>query len=232
MNAGRSGFDSKKSYALIHFSGGRLTLEGLEILVPAPGESGDVVGLALEATDLTVRRCLFRQAGNGTSSSRGFALRVRNPWDDDGRPPPIVVQDSHFDRGLVAIRASGPVDIQFRQCTLGPGDPSFWFENDPNAPPTPARLGLSRVSVLAGDAPIIRAIHCPLTVRAEDSIFAPPQDVTTTLVETDMPDRLEWLGRSDVYARVKTYLQPILGGAASLSIDQFDRWVGDSRALR
>jgi hypothetical protein len=232
MSAGRHGFDSNTQYALIHFSGGRLTLEGLEFVVPAPVESGEVVGLALENTDLTVRRCLFRQESDGTSPARGFALRVRNPQTNDGRPPPIVVQDSHFGRDLVAVRASGPIDIQFRQCTLGPGNPSFWFENDPNSPPLPARLGLSRVSVLAGDAPIIRAIRCPLTVRAEDSIFAPPQDFTATLVETDLPDRLEWLGRSDLYARIKTYLQPILGASQGLSVDQFDRWVGDARTLR
>jgi len=232
MSAGRNGFDPKKRYALIAFRGGRLTLEGLEIIVPAPGESGEVAGLALEGTDLTIRRCLFRQGSDATSPSRGFALRARNARAGEDRPPPIVVQDSHFDRDLVAIHATGPADVQFRQCAFGPGNPSFWFENSLDSTPSPARLGLSRVSVLAGDAPILRAIHCPLTVRVEDSIFAPPQDSTTTLAETDMPDRLEWLGRSNLYARVKTYLQPILGGAASLSIDQFDRWAGDSRTLR
>ena len=223
--------------AAVRLGPGRVTIEGIEFQLSPGGDDGRTTAITAEDTDLTVRRCLFRRTGTrGPAGDRLSAIEVLGSPDSarrTERPAPTVVVESLFDGGLVGIAARGAVDLMLRQVAFGPGDPCISIVNDDTAAPVPARIALRHVSVLAGaDAPVIRLVKSAAVIRVDDSVIAPPKDGKSTLVATDEPERLDWLGRSNVYARLGPYLRTIRGAASRPGIDDFPRWAEDARSSR
>ena len=107
-----------------------MTIEGLEFELDAVLPDELVAAVQTEDTELTVRGCSFRR----TTSRDGrnvAAIQVRTirPLAAGDRPPAVIADACHFDGGQTGILADGPVDIVLRDCTMGPGQPSIWFDN-------------------------------------------------------------------------------------------------------
>lgn len=214
---------------------GRVVLEGLEFLLD-PGDGGATQSaIVADGTDLTVRRCLFRMTGLRTSPGRRAAIHLRTPFEAQrpgDRPAPAVIEESFFDQGQIAIWAQGPADVQVRDCAFGPAAPTIWLDNSAAPAFVNARLWLRHISVLADDGPVLRLARTAATIRLDDSVVAPPREGATTLIMTDAPDRIDWLGRSNLYARIDTYLLPSFDLLSATAIRRFDLWAEDALVVR
>jgi eukaryotic-like serine/threonine-protein kinase len=180
-----------------------------------PGDRAEPLAtVRAEDTELTVRRCVFRRPAD--LSARGAALAalsLRATLADDGeRSPAVTVDKCHFDGGQAGIRATGPVELLLRDCTLGGLEPAVWLDNGRAASPVAAEVWLRHVSILAAEGPVFRFEGTEPRVWVDDSVVAPSRDREATLVASDLPDSLAWRGRGNLYCRVATFLLPTDGG--------------------
>ena len=204
--------------ALLEIAGGHVTLEGLEfVLEPADNMSA----IRAEDAELTVRRCVFRRSAwwsgvEPTEVGKVAAVEVRvgkGPTTARDRPPEVVLEKCHFDGAQVGVLASGPVDLTLRDCTLAEAAPAIWVDNARGPAIVQAEVRLRHVSVLAGNGPVLRFEGTEPRVSIEDSVVSPgdsgERENAVALVATDLPDRLIWRGRANLYAHVGTYLRSL-----------------------
>ncbi len=76
----------------------------------------------------------------------------------------------HFDGGQIAVLAEGQADIVLRDCTLGPGEPSIWFDNTRSQSPLGGDLRLTHTSILSGAEPVFRFDGGSVRVWVDDSV--------------------------------------------------------------
>jgi serine/threonine protein kinase len=194
--------------SLLHFIGGRVTIEGLKFELDAVLPEDQVSAIRTEDTELTVRGCLFRR----TKSREGrkvAAIQVRTlhpPVAAGDRPPAVLADACHFDGGQTGILAEGPVDIVLRDCTMGPGQPSIWFDNARASGPVFGELRLLHTSIMAARGPVFRFDGTQGRVWIDDSVVASSGQAQTTLVMVDNSRNLTWRGRSNLYSGIATYL--------------------------
>jgi serine/threonine-protein kinase len=138
----------KAPRALLDLAGGHVTVEGVEFVID-PGDRDQAPALAAirtEDTELTVRRCRFHGQADRIARGPITALdihRVAPSASASGDRPPAVIADAcHFGGVDVGVRASGPVEVLLRDCTLGWAQPAIWLVG--STPP----LGTLRPSVL------------------------------------------------------------------------------------
>jgi len=216
--------------ALIDLAGGRLTLDGLELVIEGDGPPS---AIRAENAELIVRRCSFRRLASPDSGSRPAAISVKSiaraaPGNPTDRAGSLVVDSSEFDGGQVAVATIGPVEVRLRDCTFGPAtaaQATIWTENaEPSA--VPVDLAMSHVSVLAGDGPVFRFAGIAPRVRVTDSVFAPPtlDSPAPVLVAIDAPEKLDWRGVDNLYGRFGAYLQPLRGPSLRGTIRTFTAW--------
>jgi serine/threonine-protein kinase len=204
-----TGSGSEPRAAVLDFLGGRVALEGLEFVLD-PGDRDEAASVRAENTELTLRRCSFRRQGAHAGRGRVAALRLRaTPAALGGdRAPAVAAEACHFDPGQVAVLATGPVDLQVRDCTIAAAEPAFWFDNGKSTRAVAVDLRLRHNSILASDGPVFRFEGTDPRVRVDDTVVASARGVRGTLVATDDPDALDWRGRGNLYGRLRTFLQP------------------------
>ncbi|HEV3166509.1 MAG TPA: protein kinase [Isosphaeraceae bacterium] len=219
--------------ALMLVGGGRVVLEGLEFLLD-PGASDEALdAIVAEDADLSIRRCLFRRPGSRASGARLAAVHVRASAPDrradsnllgGGRAAPVVIDACHFASGQMGVLAGGPVDVSLRDCTFDSAEPAFAFDNPEATAAWSSVLRLSHVSILATTGPVFRFSGEGFRVRVDDSVIAPPREAEITLVAATNLDGLDWVGRGNLYARVKTYLLPTRDPLGRAPIQRFNVW--------
>jgi eukaryotic-like serine/threonine-protein kinase len=227
--------EGSTSTALIDLVGGRVTFDGIDFLI-----EGDDPQAAIRAEDaeLFVRRCNFRRLVASTSfRSKPAAIVTRatsrpasGPSTDRGGS--LWVDSSEFEGGQVAVSASGPVEVNIRDCTFGPAladQAMIWAEN-PESNAGAAEFRLGHVSVLAGAGPVFRFSGIAPRVWVRESAFAPPtlDSPSPILVALDSPDRLEWRGTDNLYGKFGSYTQPLRGPSLRGSIRTYDTWADDA----
>ncbi|WP_435017259.1 protein kinase domain-containing protein [Tundrisphaera sp. TA3] len=225
------------SPALIEVANGKLAVDGVTFVV----ENEDLAAIRAEETDLTVRRCSFlRPSASANPRGRPAAIQARGgakSGTSGERVPTILADACFFAGGQASILAMGPVDLNVRDCELGPAPSSlanFWCDNpDPGGAGSVAvDLRMLHVSVLAGAGPVFRFSGTSPRVRLLNSVVGPPGASPATLVTIDNPERLDWWGQDNVYARVGSYLQPAIVGADRLPIRSFAGWADDPEVFR
>jgi serine/threonine-protein kinase len=219
--------------ALLRLGPGRVLLDGLEFLLEPDGRDETLLAVEAGGTDLTIQRCWFRRKGPGAAPDRIVHARFRGPVPStsaDGRPAPVVIRDTFFDEARTAVSVQGRADLQFRDCLFAPARTIVWIDNsDLNQR---VRVGLTHVSILAGEGPVFRLTGADATIRLDDSVIAPPFETGATLVAADTPERVDWLGRGNRYAGVTTYFQPTRVTPDAPAIQRFDAWAEGALALR
>ncbi|WP_197446188.1 serine/threonine-protein kinase [Tautonia plasticadhaerens] len=188
---------------LLHFEGGRVTIEGLTFDL---GEAGSSAGPAVraEGTALTLSRCEVRGAGRPAAieliapvppigpgaSSRSPAMAV-----EAGRMP-VRLETCTLGGGRVGVSARGPVTLGLGDCSIACRGPAIWFNNgagpsgstipdfgfevmptpaSSSGPPVRARLEMEHVSLVAGAEPVFRFDGTAIQVVASDLLVAPPR---------------------------------------------------------
>ena len=197
-----------RSASLLQFIGGHVTIEGLKFEMDAVLPEELVTAIRTEDTELTVRGCSFRRT-NSREGRNVAAIQVRTirpPAAAGDRPPAVLADSCHFDGGQTGILAEGPVDIVLRDCTMGPGQPSIWFDNARSNVPVFGELRLMHTSVMAGSAPVFRFDGTQARVWVDDSVVAPAGRSPATLVMVDNSRNLTWRGRSNLYSGIGVYL--------------------------
>jgi eukaryotic-like serine/threonine-protein kinase len=213
--------------SLFQFVGGHVTIESVvfELDVVLPEEL--VAAIRTDATELTLRGCSFRRS-NSREGRNVAALEVRTLHTSGAsgeRPPAVFVDMCHFDGGQTAILAVGPVDIALRDCTIGPGQPSIWFDNPRSNPPVPGELRLSYSSLMAETDPVFRFDGSQVRVWLDDCVVAPAGRSQATLVMIDNLRDLIWRGRSNIYARIGVF-QAFTGRAERQEpVVEFSQWM-------
>jgi len=235
---------SSPAVALLDIRGGRIALEGLEFVVDGgPGtSSGDAPAAAIriEDAEVTIRRCSFRRPDGDPPRSRAAAILVRSTIRAGAgpageRPATLWLDASEFDGGQAGVIATGPVEVGARDCSFGPAPAdlaTFWCDN-PETSAVPAEFRLDHASILVGPGPVFRFVGTVPRVRVDDSAFgppaAPPAAPPATLVSIDAPDRLDWRGADNLYARIAVYLRP---GGARPQVRDFKAWADDPSLFR
>ncbi len=102
----------------------------------------------------------------------------------------MIADACHFDGGQTGILADGSVDVVLRDCTMGPGQPSVWFDNARSNVPVFGELRLMHASIMAGSAPVFRFDGTQARVWVDDSVVAPAGRSPATLVMVDNPRNL------------------------------------------
>jgi hypothetical protein len=221
--------------ALLALGRGRVELEGIVFQLDESRQEGSLAAIRAEGTELVVRRCAFRVLGARDDAGRLSAIRLTEaeaPTTQLERPAATTVEECHFDGGQTALWSRGMLDIQFRDCTFGPTSLAFWLDNAGASQPVPARLGLRHASIICGNGTVFRVNGTSAALRLDDCVVAPIRDALVTLVATDDPARLDWLGRSNLYSRIDTYLLPTRNGTSRPSIRRFDVWAEDDTRHR
>ena len=148
------------------------------------------------------------------------------------RPPAVFVDSCHFDGGQSAIRAEGTTDLVLRDCTLGPGQPSIWFDNRRSNAPVAAELHVFHTSVMAGTEPVLRCDGSQVRVWIEDSVVAPGGQSPANLVMIDNPRDLTWRGRANLYSRIGVFLGLSSDEERQEPIIDFAHWIETPTELR
>jgi serine/threonine protein kinase len=233
---GQGGSAQAAGGALLQVTGGRLVLEGLDFLVELGERDDHVVALLSEGTDLSLHQCLFRAPVSRPPGARVAALRVRanaRGRSAGDRPPPVEWVACHCEGGQIGVQTEGPVSLIVRDCTFAGTDPAFWCVAGAERATTPIELALRHLSILAPEGPVFRFANVDARVRIDDSVVAPRRAGEATLVATDDSSRLDWLGRSNLYANITTYLQPSTRGMlVQPPIRRFDAWADGPLAHR
>ncbi len=230
LRLARNAPDSDEPRALLQFHGGQIMIEGVEFFLDPGDRDGPLAAIQAEDTDLTLHGCQFLCPESRSGSSSLAALRLHFSGENrrrDGGPVPVIAQNCHFDGGQLGLWVRGPSVVQLSHCTFGPSNPTFWFDNAeaPGSAAVKTKFLLNHVTVLAGKGPVFRLTRTDALVRMNDSVVAPPRQDETTLIAIDNPDRLHWVGQSNHYAWIDTYLQPTRGDRDP--IRRFDAWAGD-----
>ena len=232
------GFRAGSSTALIDLLGGRLVVEGVEFQLE--GEES-LAAIRADDAELIVRRCSFRRPGGSPPKLRPAAIALKattrpTPGSSGDRSGSLTVESSEFDGGQVAVAASGPVEVDLRECTFGPAPAdraTVWAENnDPMA--VPAEFRLAHLSIQAGPGPVFRFAGTAPRVTLSKSAIAPPTlaSASPTLVALDAPERLEWRGSDNLYGRFAAYLVPLRAGSSRPPIRTFEAWADDPESPR
>ena len=221
--------------SLLQFIGGHVTIEGLKFEMDAVSPEELVAAIRTEDTELVVRGCSFRRTN--TREGRNVTavhMRTARPTAPLGNRPPAVLADScHFDGGQTGILAEGPVDVVLRDCTMGPGQPSIWFDNSRTSAPVFSELRLLHTSIMTGSAPVCRFDGTQVRAWAEDSVIAASAARTpATLVMVDNARNLTWRGRSNLYSGIGVYLAHAGRDDRVEPITDFARWSDTPTELR
>ena len=247
--------------ALIAIRGGRVTLEGIDFLLdPASFElalggfdrniaasSRVVAAITAEDAEVIVRRCSFRRIGAGgpTGQPTGFKVAAihltgtvaTSATRGDGLSAALTADASDFDGHQIGLLANGSVDVSLRDVAFGPSmldQAAIWADN-PETAAAPAEFRLEHVSGLIGSGPMFRFVGASPRVIARHSVFGPiaaPTDANpATLVAIDIPDRLDWRGADNLYARVGVFLRGV-GGRSQPSLRSFAGWADDPLIFR
>ncbi len=212
--------------ALLPFSGGHVTIEGLAFELEREGTEERVAAILAEDTDLTIRGCLFRQSIARTERNRA-ALRVRSlrTRTAEGDRPPLVFADAcHFDGGQVGLVTEGPAEILLRDCTMGPGSPTVWLNNGSAAGLVPTSIHMRHCSLMTGSGPVFDVQGTLARIMVEDCVIAPAETSAPTLIAIDSPRNLTWRGRYNLYSRIRAFLEPTRKSEAARGIEDFDHW--------
>ncbi|MGC8644106.1 MAG: serine/threonine-protein kinase, partial [Isosphaeraceae bacterium] len=211
--------------ALLNFSGGTIVIEGLTFELERGGSDVDAAAISTEDTDLTVRGCMFRKTVHSGRNRAALRVHTTKTTPDSSEHPPRVFADTcHFDGWQISVLAQGPADILLRNCTLGPASPSIWIDNSKSANPVPADVHLWNSSLMAGSGPVIEIEGALARVTADHCVIAPTGNSQPTLVAVDNPRNLLWRGRSNLYSRMRAYLEPIQKLEGAEEIIDFKRW--------
>ncbi len=203
--------------ALLDFKDSHVTLEGLEFQLETGDRVEPLSAIRVEDSELTIRRCLFRRIGALSSDDgRIVAIEVHSSGAGNSaaiagqdRPPALFLDKCHMDGNLVGVLATGSVDLNLRDCTLATSEPSFWMDNGLATTAFPVEIRLRHVSVIASASPVFRFEGASPRISIDDSVVAPAGTEEATLVVTDAPDAVIWRGRSNLYARIATYMLPL-----------------------
>jgi serine/threonine-protein kinase len=219
----------RASPSMLAFSGGNITIEGLTFEFDEEAPTDQVSAINGEDSELTIRGCMFRelrQLRPGSGSQR-VAIRtrlIRTVPNAGDRPPAVFVDSCHFDGGQVAIVAEGPSDLTLRDCTLGPNSPSMWIDNRQAITPVAAEVRLRHSSFLTGSGPVFE-IHGTLArVQVDDCVVAPSGSALPTLVAIDNARNLTWRGRSNLFGRMRAFLESTRRSENGQTITDFARW--------
>ncbi|HZW33842.1 MAG TPA: protein kinase, partial [Isosphaeraceae bacterium] len=233
--AGEPLFPDEAPSCLLQFTGGHVTIEGLEFELDAVAAEEPVAAIRIEGTELTLRGCSFRLNPSDGRPGRDLAALsirgtlARSPGGE--RPPALVAESCHFDGGQVVVLAEGPAEVVLRDCTMGPAQPSIWFDNSRAASPIPCELRLLHSSILAGAGPVFRFDGSLVRVWVDDSVIATAGRAAATLLAVDDPRNLVWRGRSNVYSRIGVYLASAGKDGPAATIGDFASWA-DTTELR
>ena len=215
----------------------------------APTGSRMVAVIAADDAELIIRRCSFRRTGTngGTGANQPAGLKVAairltgtvrpSVTRGDGLSASLTADASDFDGHQVGLLATGSVDVSLRDVAFGPTNAdqaAIWADNPENAA-APAEFRLEHVSGLLGAGPMFRFGGASPRVIARHSVFGPtatPADATpATLVAIDIPDRLDWRGADNLYARVGVFLRSV-GGRSQAMLRSFSGWADDPTDFR
>jgi serine/threonine protein kinase len=229
--------------ALLEARGGRLTLEGLDLMVDPRRDVDDWSAVVARGSELTVRNCTFSRPESRADLGRWTALRLVESGTAGGAPLAQVV-GSHFGPNLVAIRAEGPAALSVRNSIFQGSDPAFWLDNprgdsaavaSGSASPLRARLELSHLTILAGRDVVFQSEGIPPEIRAEDTAIGGSPDGDPSgfvLASAAEPDGLIWRGRRNLYGKVRSYLMPARG-VPGRGVQDYPAWAHpDSAADR
>ncbi|MEW4568591.1 protein kinase [Tautonia sp. JC769] len=240
---------SSAARPLLHFAGGRVTIEGLTFQLGS-GTASTGPAIQAEGTALTLSRCTFRGSGQPAALELiGPSPAALNSGDPVPAAMPVVLETCTVAGGTVGISSRGLMTLGLRDCLVAARGPAVWFNNAPPSPnafsfdfgtevepapqagqPVPARLMLDHVSMLAGADPILRFAATSARVEVSDSLFAPTQTLDRfaagppTLVAIDDPDRLHWMGFGNLYARIGIFLWPTGDPKGRPRVFEFETW--------
>jgi serine/threonine-protein kinase len=222
------------STAILPFSGGNVTIEGLAFELDATGDENRVAAISTEDTALNLLGCMFRQSavrpGRNRAALRIGTLKTAAPYGD--RPPAVSIDCCHFDGGQVAIVVEGPADLLLRDCTLGPGSPTIWIDNSQKDALVPAVVRLRNSSVMATAGPVFEIEGSLARIQVEDCVIAAGGSSLPTLVAVDDPHHLNWRGRGNLYGRMRAYLESTPKGEGAQFINDFNRWKETATEVR
>ena len=211
-----------------------MTIEGLEFELDAILPDELVAAIRADATELTIRGCSFRRT-NSRDGRNVAAVWVRTLVSQTvvgERPPAVVADTCHFDGGQTAILTEGPADIVLRDSTMGPGQPSIWFDNTRSKASVPGELHLVHTSALADAGPVFRFDGSQVRVWIDDSVIAGAGRSSATLVRIDDPRDMTWRGRSNLYGNIGIYMAFSDEAAPQEPIVDFPHWKETATELR
>jgi len=222
------------SIAILPFSGGNVTIEGLAFELDPTGDDYRVAAISTEDTELNLLGCMFRQSavrpGRNRSALHIRTLKPAGLYGD--RPPAVSIDTCHFDGGQVAIVAEGPTDLLLRDCTLGPGSPAILIDNSQKDSLAPAVVRLRNSSLMVAAGPVFEIEAALARIQVEDCVIAAGGSALPTLVAVDDAHHLNWRGRGNLYTRMRAYLESTRKGQSSQIIDDFDRWKETATEVR
>ena len=220
----------------------------------APSGPRILAAIVAEDAEVVVRRCSFRRVGAvGSNSSASLNSGLASNWKqaairlhatnrvasarlDDVAS--LVVDASDFDGHQIALWTLGPVDVSIRDVAFGPtlaDQAAIWSEASESSA-TLSEFRLEHVNGLLGAGPMFRFSGTLPRVLARHSVFGSVPSMvepapSTTLVAIDTPDRLDWRGADNIYARVAVYLRPG-GSRPQAPIRNFNTWADEPAAFR
>lgn len=229
---------------LLEARGGRLSLEGLDLMVDPRRDVDDWSAIVARGCELIVRDCTFSRPESRADLGRWTALRLVESGTSGGAPLSRIL-GSHFGPNLVAIRAEGPVALSVSNSIFQGSDPAFWLDNprgDSSGPgasgaasPLRARLELSRLTIIAGRDVVFQSEGIAPEIRAEDTAIAASPDGDPSgfvLASAAEPEGLIWRGRRNLYGKVRSYLMPARG-VPGRGVQDYSAWARpDSAADR
>ncbi len=218
----------RPSSTIFEFIGGRIVLDGLDFEVESTDGNLALTAIKVDGAELTIRGCTFRRpSSQGAENVTALAIKAFEGRSWTERPPAVVVDASHFDGDQIGLRASGAVDVVLRDCTMGPGVPSFLLGDSARPTNSPVELRLMHSSILVGETEVFRIKGGPARVWADDCVIARSGARSGTLVAVPDERELIWRGRSNLYGGIGEFLRV---GGADKGVD-FARW-SDAASLR
>lgn len=210
--------------ALLAFSGGTVTIEGLGFELE--DADGEVSCVWTEDTDLTLKDCSFRRSSSRGDDQAALRVHVRGTSSESGdRPPGVSAGSCHFDGGQVAIHVEGPADLLLRDCTFGPSSPAIRLANGQAISPVPVEIELRHSSLMARSGPVFQVEGSQARFRVDDCVVAvSSQASSATLVSIDNPRSLSWRGRGNLYSGLRAYLESTRGEEGFPATIDFANW--------
>jgi serine/threonine-protein kinase len=229
---------SKTAAAILDLSGGQLTIEGVEFQLDSDERDSSLAAVRSLDCQLKLNRCVFRRVGTkpGRGATTGVLVRRSAANAESNAPSEVMVDASHFEGGQSAIDTEGPVELTVRDVTMGLLRRSpINCVNKQDKFDQPATLRFNRLSILAGDSPVISVLGKSPRIRFNESIVSPSVDGEVTLISAENPITLDWVGRDNLYAKVSVYLEDQRADADQVTfpaIRTIDAWKDDPNAIR